>query len=72
MRYTPENTVEIGIRADVWLNGDLQTHVYEADTDEGYIIRAKLDGEGKMFTEDGETVATERVEGVVTVETRFG
>lgn len=69
MRYTVQNTVELGICADVWLNGELVKDVIEADTDEGYILRAKRNEAGDIFI-DGDEYATERLEGVVTVETR--
>lgn len=70
MKYTPANTVEIGIRADVWVNGEPVDQVLEADTTEGYVIRAKIK-DGKVC-HDGENILQERIEGVVTVKTRYG
>ena len=69
MRYTLKNTTEIGILADVWLDGDPVMDAVEADTDEGFVVRAKRDAAGNIVL-SGEYIEYERVEGDVRVETR--
>lgn len=66
MLYTPENTVKRGFRAFVTLDGTPVDGVFEADDEEGYLLRFLRDGDGKFFLVDDEP-AQERMEGVVSV-----
>lgn len=69
-KYTVHNTVECGLRADVWLDGEPVQNVIEADTDEGYVLRLQKNKAGQFFlSPDGETVETERLTGRVEVKT---
>ncbi len=54
------------MNAIAFVNGVEAANCIEADTDAGYVICAKLDEAGRLFA-DGDDVATERLEGVVTV-----
>lgn len=67
-RYTVENTIMAAtpMNATVLLDGVEMRECIEADTDAGYIIRARRDEAGLLVL-DGEELATERLEGVVTV-----
>ncbi|MFQ6756708.1 hypothetical protein V6Z72_20390 [Cereibacter sphaeroides] len=67
--YEAKDCWKRGITVDVWLDGVEQSDVLEADTDAGYIVRAKLNEAGKPYL-IGDEVATERVTGVVTVRER--
>ncbi|WYK06241.1 hypothetical protein DWF04_021480 [Cereibacter sphaeroides f. sp. denitrificans] len=67
--YEAKDCWDRGINVDVWLDGVEQSDVLEADTDAGYIVRAKLNETGKPYL-IGDEVATERVTGVVTVRER--
>lgn len=63
MRYTLENTINIGQPKRVFdANGLEWTHVLECDTETGEIIRQKTDENGKIVIdyEMGEVV-TERI-----------
>jgi len=51
---------------NVYLNGELMTCVFTADTDLGEVVCAKLDAAGK-FMIDGDEVATETLHGRVEV-----
>ena len=66
---TRENTFDAGLRVRVFLDGVEQWHVFEAHTSEGWLIRAKLNENGRIYA-DGENVATELLKGVVTAELR--
>lgn len=69
-RYTVHNTVESGLRADVWLDGDPVQDVIEADTDDGYILRYQRNEAGRFsISPDGESIETERLSGRVEVKT---
>lgn len=61
-KYTYENAPG----AIVYLNGVETDNVMEADDEVGYIIVAKFDDDGYLCVVDDE-IATERLEGVVTV-----
>lgn len=67
VKYTPENTVQIGRLATVYLDGDEVKNCFEADDELGYVVRGKLDHDGLLYVENGE-VATEKLTGTVTVE----
>lgn len=68
--YTVENTIKAipPMNASVFLDGAEVKNCIEADTDAGYVIRAKLDASGHIFA-DGDEIATERLVGIVTVTT---
>jgi len=70
MRYTAENTLEVGRKVTAYLDGVEQHDCSEADTDDGYVICALRNEAGQIYTVDGKTVATETRRGVVRVETR--
>jgi hypothetical protein len=68
--YTVENTVHVGLRATVFLNGERVKHVMEAHTDEGWVIRCQTKKDGSfVLTPDQNAIAMERLEGNVTVMT---
>ena len=48
-RYTPSNCM--GRNVKVYLDGVLQSDVFEADDDLGFIIRAERDENGKVVIE---------------------
>lgn len=48
----------------IYLNGLPQAYVVEAHTEEGWIIRCKLDSDGHVYAE-GDEVATEKLAGAV-------
>ncbi len=58
-----------GFQIVVTLDGAEVRDVLEAHTGEGWLVRAKRNAEGRFYTDDGETVATERLTGLV--EARF-
>ena len=64
--YNVENTVAVGQSVTVYLDGVEQKNCFEADTENGYVLKARLNDAGEIFV-DGFEVATERLEGVVTV-----
>ena len=51
---------------NVYLNGELMTRVFTADTDLGEVVCAKMDAAGKVMI-DGDEVATETLHGRVEV-----
>ena len=63
--FTVDNTVKAGKLFTIYLDGVEQRYVIEADTDEGYVIVAKRDADGKPMR-DGDGLATERLTGNVT------
>ena len=63
--FTADNTIKIGRRFAIYLDGVEQRDVIQADTDEGYVIRSKCTADGKPMR-DGEKWATERLTGNVT------
>ncbi len=67
MKYTVENTVEIGKPKRVFVDGVEINNVIECDTEEGYAIFHPVDEDGNFFLYD-ERIVTETVRGVVTVE----
>lgn len=52
----------------VWLDGVEQFGALTADDETGYLKRGKLDADGKYFSEDGVTIATEEMHGTVRIE----
>lgn len=66
---THENTAAQGLPVRVFLDGVEQMKVLEAHTAEGWLVRAKLDANGRTYA-DGEDVATERLTGKVTAHLR--
>lgn len=66
MLYTPTNTIGQGLCATVTLDGVVVADVFEADDDEGYLVRYKRDDRGLFLMTEGRAVK-ERLEGVVQV-----
>lgn len=64
VHYTSDNPEHIG--TVVFLDGVEIKDASECDTEKGWVVRATLDDDGKMFCV-GEHVAEEKVYGVVTV-----
>lgn len=64
---TIANTVARGIRVRVFLDGAEQRNVEEAHTGEGWLVRHKLDAEGRICVE-GDSIVRERLSGAVTAE----
>ena len=62
--FTVDNTIKAGKLYAIYLDGVEQRYVIEADTDEGYVIRAKRDTDGNTMR-DGDKWATERLTGNV-------
>lgn len=67
MKYTVENTVEIGKPKRVFVDGVEINNVIECDTEEGYAIFYPVDENGSLRVQEGEFM-TETIHGVVTVE----
>tara|TARA_R110000764_G_C10955774_1_gene377682 strand:+ start:577 stop:801 length:225 start_codon:yes stop_codon:yes gene_type:complete len=63
--YTSDNPAHIG--TGVYLGGSLTINVIECDTDEGWLVMGKLDGNGNLFAING-VVQTEKIYGQVAVE----
>lgn len=53
-------------RYEVLLNGEKVSHCFTADEENGLVICAKLDPNGRMLVENGE-VASQELHGVVVV-----
>ncbi len=53
-------------RYEVLLNGEKVSHCFTADEENGLVICARLDPDGRMLTENGE-VARQELHGVVVV-----
>lgn len=66
MKYTVQNTSDIGRHIIVFLNGVEQKDCVECDTEQGYVIKVKKDEKGGFVIENDE-IALELLEGVVTV-----
>ena len=62
--YTSDNPAHIG--TIVYLGGSLTINVFECDTDEGWLVMGKLDGNGDLFAIN-DVVQTEKIYGQVTV-----
>lgn len=59
--------INLGVeRYEVLLNGEKVSHCFTADEENGLVICARLDTDGRMFTENGE-VAMQELHGVVVV-----
>lgn len=68
MHVTGEEAVRAGKRYDVWLDGILHVGIVEeADTDEGWLIRAVLDSKGNVQVDpdNPDKIWTEKVYGRV-------
>lgn len=63
--YDPA-TRRLRSRAKIFLDGEPQLNVIEADIVQGYIIRYKLGEDGRLLVKDGELVE-ERIQGVVEI-----
>lgn len=66
-KYDVQNTVAIGRPVLVYLDGNPVYMVLECDTDAGYLIRNKTDGDGNLIL-CGDEIDTETLRGIVTVE----
>lgn len=67
MKYTVENTSEIGNPKRVFVDGAEINNVIECDTEEGYAIFHPVDENGDLRVH-GDEIMTETIRGVVTVE----
>lgn len=66
-KYNVYNTSAIGRPVLVYLDGSPMDRVLECDTDAGYLIRQKTDGDGNPIL-CGDEFDTEILRGIVTVE----
>ena len=63
--YTASNPLHIG--TTVFLDGIQIRDVTECDTDEGWVVKAKRNDEGRLYAV-GDDLAVEKLFGTVTVE----
>lgn len=67
MIYNYDNCAGIGVPREAFVDGvKVEGLVVEADTDAGYVLVTQVDDNGN-FIAHGEELATDRIEGVVTV-----
>ena len=66
MNWNLENTTNIGVNVSILLDGIVQKHCVEADTDEGFVVRYQMLDDGH-FAINGDDLVTEKVTGVVSV-----
>lgn len=67
MRYNRENTAAIGVRRECFLDGVKLKHVGECDTEEGWVICAVENADGKIFVNSKNEFVTAKLYGTITV-----